>query len=97
MATTSTAMPTGAKLKNPNPSKPEALSSSCTTIFGVVAMSVSMPLMSAAYDIGINMREEFSLVSAAMRNTIGIKMATTAVELITEPNIPAPAIIRINS
>ncbi len=70
-------------------------SSSVTTMFGGVAISVSMPLMSAAYDIGMSRCCSLSLASDAIRNTMGMKTATTAVELMTAPSVAAASMMRI--
>ena len=70
----------GVKLKGSNPL---ASSSALTTMFGVVAMSVSMPLTSAAKESGMNRRLALRLAFAEIVSTTGTKTATTAVELIT--------------
>ncbi|MNR20411.1 hypothetical protein D3C85_1372490 [compost metagenome] len=79
MPSTSTVRPIGAKLKKLKPSRPARSNSACTTIFGGVATRVSMPLIRPAKASGIISR---------------MKMATTPVELITEPSPAAASINR---
>lgn len=43
----------------------------------------------------MSIRDASSLVSAAMRSTMGMKIATTAVELMTDPNTAAPTMMRM--
>ena len=63
------------------------------TRFGVVATSVSMPLVSAAMLTGMSMRARDTPDWRAMRMTMGMKIATTAVELMTEPMTPTMIMI----
>ena len=67
------------------------------TRFGVVATSVSMPLVSAAMLTGMSMRARDTPDWRAMRMTMGMKIATTAVELMTEPIKPTRAMINTTS
>jgi hypothetical protein len=61
-----------------------------------VATSVSIPLISAAKLRGIMSRLGAVPRFFEMRSTTGMKMATTAVELIKEPRPPTAAISRIS-
>ena len=45
----------------------------------------------------MSMRDALRLVSAAIRSTMGMKIATTAVELMTEPSTAAPTMIRTSN
>ena len=65
-----------------------------TTRFGAVATSVSMPLISAAKLSGIISRLGASPIFWQIRRTTGMKIATTAVELIIEPSPATAAISR---
>ena len=80
------------KLKKRNPSKPCLASSAFTTRFGAVATSVSMPLTNAAMLSGIISRLGAVPVLPQMRKTTGMKIATTAVELIRAPRPPTTSI-----
>jgi hypothetical protein len=80
------------KLKKPKPWMPLRASSLLTTRLGAVATSVSMPLSRAATLKGIIRRLGGVPVFCAIRRTIGMKMATTPVELITAPKAPTTSI-----
>ena len=60
-------------------------------VLGAVATSVSTPLISAAKLSGIINRLGAVRRFCEMRSTTGMKMATTAVELIREPRPPTAA------
>ncbi|MNL22224.1 hypothetical protein D3C87_1435570 [compost metagenome] len=59
---------------------------------GVVATNVSIPLMEAATPMGISILRLAMPDFREIRSTMGMKMATTAVELITAPIIPTAPI-----
>ena len=82
--------------KKPNPSKPRRASSAFTIRFGAVAISVSLPLSSAATESGIISARGEAPVPWQSRSTIGMKIATTAVPLMKAPR-PAAASISITS
>ena len=84
------------KLKKPNPCAPCRISSAFTTRLGAVATSVSIPLISAEKLRGITSRLGDMPRFCEMRSTTGMKMATTAVELIKEPRPPTAAISRMS-
>ncbi len=84
--------PNEANDKKPNPSYPARSNCPCTIKLGGVAMSVNMPLMSAAMLSGIMSRPGGTLAWRAMRSTAGIKIATTPVELITMPRTATTSI-----
>ena len=92
MPSASSGSPNGVKLKKLNPCAPCRISSAFTTRLGAVATSVSMPLISAAKLSGIISRPGDMPRFCEMRSTTGMKMATTAVELIREPRPPTAAI-----
>ncbi len=94
MPSASSGSPNGVKLKKLKPCAPCRISSAFTTRLGAVATSVSMPLISAAKLSGIISRPGDMSRFCAMRSTTGMKMATTAVELIREPRPPTAAISR---
>ena len=89
--------PKGVKLKKPKPDAPCRTSSALTIRLGVVATSVSIPLSSAAKLSGIMSRPGAMRRLLEMRSTTGMKMATTAVELMIEPRPPTAAISRTSS
>ena len=64
---------------------------------GAVAISVVIPLMSAATLIGIIRRLGDVLVVCEMRSATGMKMAVTAVELIVAPKPHTTSISRAMS
>ena len=78
--------PNGVKLKNRKPLAPARTSSLLTTRFGAVATSVVMPLIRAAKLSGIISWLGGVPVFWQIRITIGMKIATTPVELITAPS-----------
>ena len=82
------------KLKKLNPCAPCRINSAFTTRFGAVATSVSIPLINAAKLRGIINWLGAVPRFCEMRSTTGMKMATTAVELISEPRPPTAAISR---
>ncbi len=82
----------GVKLKKANPSPPSCRSALSATIFGGVATSVSIPLISPAKLSGIINRPGGTCSRAATPSTTGMKTATTPVELMNAPN-PATASI----
>lgn len=86
----------GVKSKKAKPSSPARRSSLLTTRFGGVATRVSMPLMRPAKASGISRRRGETFMRLAIPSTTGMKMATTPVELITEPS-PATASISSTS
>ena len=92
----SSGSPNGVKLKKLNPCAPCRISSAFTTRLGAVATSVSIPLISAAKLSGIISRLGAMPRFCEMRSTTGMKMATTAVELIKEPRPPTAAISRMS-
>ena len=92
----SSGSPNGVKLKKLNPCAPCRISSAFTTRLGAVATSVSIPLISAAKLRGIISRLGAMPRFCEMRSTTGMKMATTAVELIKEPRPPTAAISRMS-
>ena len=96
MPSASSGSPNGVKLKKPNPCAPCRISSALTTRLGAVATSVSIPLISAAKLSGIISRFGAVPRFCERRSATGIKMATTAVELIREPRPPTAVISRIN-
>ena len=96
MPSASSGSPNGVKLKKPNPFAPRRISSAFTTRLAAVATSVSIPLISAAKLRGIMSRLGAVPQFCEMRSTTGMKMATTAVELIREPRPPTAAISRIS-
>lgn len=65
-------------------------------MFGGVATRVSMPLISPANASGIISRRGETFMRAAMLSTTGMKIATTPVELITEPRPATASISRIS-
>lgn len=73
------------KAKKEKPSNPARANSALMTRLGAVPIKVSMPLIRAATLSGIMSRLGAVPVLCAMRSAIGMKMATTPVELITEP------------
>src|SRR5580704_4175272 len=85
--------PNGVKLKKRKPSMPWRSSSPLTTRLGAVATSVVMPLISAAMLSGIISRPAPMPAVCEMRNTTGIKMAVTAVELMVAPR-PQTTVMR---
>ena len=97
MATINMDAPTKEKLKKPRGLYPAFTSSSLTTRFGGDAIKVNIPLISAAYDMGNRRRDVRAPVFWEMRRMIGIKIATTAVELMTLPSAAALTIIKIKS
>ena len=86
MPSTRIGTPNGVKLKNWKPVGAAGGELALTTRFGAVATRVIMPLISAATLSGIISRLGAVPVFWAMRSTIGMKMATTPVELITAPS-----------
>ena len=82
------------KLKNSKPAAPLRRSSASTTRLGAVATRVIMPLIRAATLSGIISRLGAVPVFWAIRSTIGMKIATTPVELITAPSPPTTSISR---
>ena len=92
MARTSTGRPNGVKLKKRNPSRSCRASSAFTTRLGAVATSVSMPLTNAATLSGIISRLGGVPVLPQIRRTTGMKIATTAVELMRAPSPPTATI-----
>ena len=96
MPRASTASPIGVMLKKPKPALPLRTSSLCTTMLGAVATSVSMPLVRPATLMGISRRAGELPRRLAMLSTMGMKMATTPVELITAPRPATVSISRIS-
>ena len=90
-------IPKGVIEKKPKPSSPWRTSSLLTTRFGAVATSVIMPLMSAAKLRGImSWPGELPVVNAT-RSATGMKIAVTAVELMSEPRPQTQSIRRTRS
>ncbi|CAH0301883.1 hypothetical protein SRABI106_03797 [Rahnella aquatilis] len=89
----STTSPTGVTPKKPKPSNPSRNSSLLTTMFGGVATSVIMPLISPAKLSGIISRAGEVFIRAETLITTGMKIATTPVELIKAPR---PATVSIS-
>ena len=73
------------------------ISSALTTRLGAVATSVSIPLISAATLSGIISLPAGVPVFCEMRSTMGIKIATTPVELMTAPRPPTTSISSTSS
>ncbi|MCY1425674.1 hypothetical protein D9M71_414670 [compost metagenome] len=78
--------PNGVKAKKPKPRAPSRTSSLCTTTLGAVATRVSMPLIRPAKASGIIRRRGEMCMRAETLSSTGMKIATTPVELITEPS-----------
>ena len=79
-------VPNGVKLKKPKPAKPARCSAASATRFGAVPTSVSMPLINPAKLNGIISRPGDNFCRSATSRTTGMKIATTPVELISEPS-----------
>ena len=89
MLAASTASPNGVQLKKPSGGMPLARKVLSMIMLGEDAISVIIPLISAATDSGMSMRLRFSPVLLAIVRTTGMNMATIAEELINAPIAPA--------
>ena len=94
MASASTRMPNGVKLKKLKGSMPRLRRALLMTMFGVVATSVIMPLMSAAAARGMSSRRWLRPAFSATARVMGMKMAAVAVLLMNEPTRAEPAMSR---
>ena len=78
--------PIGVKEKNSKDLCPACCNCAETTKLGAVDTNVNMPLIKPAKLNGIINLLVSAFILVAMLNTIGIKIATIPVELITDPN-----------
>jgi hypothetical protein len=93
----SSGRPNGVKLKKWNPAVPCLTNSALITRLRAVATRVSMPLISPAKLSGIISRLGAVPLFCDIRSTTGMKIATTAVELISASSPPTASISRTSS
>ena len=89
MPAANTARPNGVKLKKPSEARPRDFRASSMIMLGDDAISVIIPLISAATDSGMSMRLLFNAAFLAIVRTTGMSMATIAEELMKAPTPPA--------
>ena len=89
MPAANTARPNGVKLKKPSAARPRDFRASSMIMLGDDAISVIIPLISAATDSGMSMRLLFNPAFLEIVRTTGMSMATIAEELMKAPTPPA--------